>query len=76
VVDELSATVEHPLMVVPLEVKATVPVGVGGPAGDTDAVNLTASPKVEGFTLEATAVVVAVNAAGFTTCDRSPLLPA
>jgi len=39
--DEVTATAEQPEMVVPLERKATVPVGVGGPTGVIVAVSVT-----------------------------------
>jgi hypothetical protein len=52
-------------------VNATPPVGTGGPAGPTVAVNVTDWP-VDGFLLE-TAVVV--GAAQFTVCVTVPLLP-
>jgi hypothetical protein len=55
--EAVRATAEQPLMVVPLEVNATVPVGTGGPAGATVAVNVTDSPFVEGFLLDTTVVV-------------------
>jgi hypothetical protein len=47
--EEERATAEQPVMVVPFEVKPTVPVGMGGPAGATVAVNVTGCPEVEGF---------------------------
>jgi hypothetical protein len=68
-------TAVQPLMAAPFEVNTTVPVGVGGPAGETVAVNVTESPTVEGFRLEIRAVVVAVLEALFTTCVKAPLLP-
>ena len=58
--DDVTVTAEHPLMVVPFEVNATVPVGTGGPAGPTVAVNVTDWPTVEGFLLETTVVVEVV----------------
>ena len=73
--DEVSVTVEQPLMVVPSEVKLTVPVGTGGPAGVTVALKVTDWPKVEGFGLEVNAVVVSVPVPVLTPCDRLPLLP-
>ena len=39
--DEDTTTAEQPEMVVPLERKATVPVGVGGPTGVIVAVSVT-----------------------------------
>jgi hypothetical protein len=57
--DALSGTAEHPVMVVPLEVNATVPVGSGGPTGVTVAVKVTGWPSVDGFLLETTVVVEA-----------------
>lgn len=56
VCDAVSVTAEQPFMVVPFETKATVPVGAGGPAGVTVAVNVTAAPPLDGFRLEATVV--------------------
>jgi len=53
-------------------VNATVPVGTGGPAGPTVAVNVNDSASVDRFLLE-TAVVV--GAAQFTVCVTVPLLP-
>jgi hypothetical protein len=73
--EEDKVTAEQPLIAVPFEVKLTVPVGVGGPAGETDALNVTGFPEVEGFGLEVTAVVVGVPLPDFTVCDKSPLLP-
>jgi hypothetical protein len=61
----------QPVMAIPSEVKPTVPVGAGGPAGAIVAVNVTDSPEVEGLRLEVTVVVVVP-----TTCVRVPLLPA
>jgi hypothetical protein len=66
-------TAEHPEMAVPFDVKPTVPVGVGGPAGATVAVNVTDSPEVDGFALD---VTVVVEVAWLTTCVSVPLLPA
>lgn len=40
--DAVTVTAEQPVMVVPFEVNATVPVGTGGPAGPIVAVSLTA----------------------------------
>lgn len=40
--DVVTVTAEQPVMVVPLEVNATVPVGTGGPAGPIVAVKVTA----------------------------------
>jgi len=51
------ATAEQPVIVVPLEVNATVPVGTGGPAGPIVAVKVTAVPNVDGFLLEVSVVV-------------------
>ena len=67
--DEVSITAEQPVMVVPFEVNATVPVGTGGPAGATVAVNVTDCPTVDGFLLETTVVVEL-----FTVCVTVPLL--
>src|ERR1700751_4996045 len=55
----VTATVVQPVMVVPFEVKATVPAGTGGPAGPTVAVNVTDWPTVDGFLFETTVVVEA-----------------
>lgn len=68
--EAVRATAEQPLMVVPLEVNATVPVGTGGPAGVTVAVNVTDSPAVEGFLLDTTDVV---DAALLTVMELVPL---
>ena len=70
--DEVSGSAVQPEIAVPFDVKLTVPVGAGGPAGATVAVKVTGSPKVEGFWLE---VTVVVEAPGFTTCESEPLLP-
>jgi hypothetical protein len=69
---EESTTAEHPLIVVPFDVNPTVPVGDDPPV--TVAVKVTDCPKVEGFRLEPTLVVVAVLL--FTTWPplRVPLL--
>lgn len=63
----LTITLEHPEIVVPFALKATVPVGVGGPAGVIVAVNVTDSLGVDGFALDARVVV---EAALFTVCDN------
>jgi hypothetical protein len=65
--DALSVTAEQPPIAVPLEVKATVPVGLGLPEGLTVAVNVTDWHVVDGFTLETSAVVVAVPLPRLTT---------
>jgi hypothetical protein len=70
----VSVTAEQPDMVVPFAVKATVPVGTGGPAGVTVAVNVTAVPAVDGFRLDVSAVAEAAVAACVTTLDVLPLL--
>lgn len=67
--EEVSVTVEQPVMAVPFEVKATVPVGTGGPAGPTVAVKVTDWPSVDGFLLETTVVVEL-----FTVCVTVQLL--
>lgn len=67
---EVTVTAEQPLIVVLFAVNATVPAGDTPPL--TVAVNVTDCPTVEGFTLEATAVVVF---ALVTVWDRLPLLP-
>ena len=69
--EEVSGTAEQPLIAVPFELNATVPVGVGGPAGLIVAVKVTDSRKVNGFTLETSVVV---EAKLFTTCDSVALL--
>ena len=40
--DAVTVTAEQPVMLVPFEVNATVPVGTGGPAGPIVAVRVTA----------------------------------
>ena len=45
-------------MAVPFDVKPTVPVGAGGPAGPTVAVIVTCCPKVEGLGELVTVVVL------------------
>ena len=40
--DAVTVTAEQPVMVVPFDVNATVPVGTGGPAGPIVAVRVTA----------------------------------
>jgi hypothetical protein len=67
--------VAQPVIVTPFAVKPTVPLGLGGPAGDTVAVKVTAFPEVEGFRLETKAVVVAIRVL-LTICVNEPLLPA
>jgi hypothetical protein len=71
--DEVTFTAEQPVMLVPFEVNATVPVGTGGPTGATVAVNVTDWPAVDGFLLETT-VVVEVEVPLFTVCVTVPLL--
>jgi hypothetical protein len=63
----------QPKIVVPLEVNATVPLGVGGPLGDTVAVKVTDCPNIDGFILDTTFVVEAVTLLS-TTCDNGELL--
>ena len=53
-------SVPVPITVVP-SLKVTVPVGTGPVAELTVAVNVTACPRVEGFRLELTRVVVAAR---------------
>ena len=48
----------QPEMAVPFDVKPTVPVGIGGPAGPTVAVIVTCCPKVEGLGELVTVVVL------------------
>ena len=55
--DAVRTTAEQPLIVVPLDVNVTVPVGTGEPAGATVAVNVTDWPCVEGFLLDTRVVV-------------------
>jgi hypothetical protein len=55
--DAVTVTAEQPVMVVPFEVNATVPVGTGGPAGPIVAVKVTAVPNVDGFLLEVRVVI-------------------
>ena|SRR5271163_2803781 len=55
-----SGTAEQPAMAVPFAVKPTVPVGMGGPAGATVAVNVTGSPTVEGLAEDTSVVVVGI----------------
>jgi len=64
-----SGLAEQPLIVVPLEVNVTVPVGTGEPAGATVAVNVTDWPCVEGFLLDTRVVV---DAALLTVMERVP----
>jgi hypothetical protein len=47
--EEVSGTAVQPEIAVAFEVKLTVPVGAGGPAGLTVAVMVTTSPNVEGL---------------------------
>ena len=61
---ELNVTAPHPLIVVPLLVKATVPVGLFPPL--IVAVNVTELPTLLGFKLD---VNPTVGVARFTTCD-------
>lgn len=49
--DAVRTTAEQPLIVMPLELNATVPVGTGDPAGATVAVKVTDWADVEGFLL-------------------------
>jgi hypothetical protein len=72
--EDESAIAEQPVIALPFDVKLTVPVGIGGPAGVTVAVNVADSPTVEGFMLEVT--VVLDPSPVLTTCDTVPLLPA
>ena len=54
--EPVTVTAAQPVMVVPFEVNATVPVAAGD-AGPIVAVKVTASPTVEGFLLEVRVVV-------------------
>src|ERR1700737_4986811 len=74
-VPELTVTAEQPLMVVPFELNATVPVGVGGPAGPTVAVKVTDCPTVDGFRLETTVVVEGAPAPAIATTPIGVLSP-
>lgn len=65
---EANTTAEQPLRVIPLEVKAMVPVGA---SPVTVAVNVTGRPTLEGFALELRTVV---EAALFTVCDNAALV--
>ena len=56
--DEPSGTAVQPEIAVPFDVKLTVPVGAGGPAGLTVAVIVTASPNMEGLGELVTEVVL------------------
>ena len=69
--EELRATAMQPGMVVLPEVKVTVPVGVGGPAGAIVAVKVTVAPAAEGFGLDTSDVV---ETSWFTTCDNAALV--
>jgi hypothetical protein len=69
--EEVRAIAAHPVMDLPPEVKVTVPVGVGGPAGIIVAVRVTDAPRVAGFKLEASVVA---EVAWFTTCDKAALV--
>jgi hypothetical protein len=66
-----TATAEHPVMAVLPASNATVPVGVGGPAGLTVTVKITGWPAVDGFMLE---TMVVVDAALVTTSDSVVLV--
>src|SRR5215831_13262317 len=65
-----SATALHPLIVVPLSVNATVPVGA---APVTVLVNVTLAPAIDGFAELATLVVLVVKPI-VTTCASGELL--
>ncbi len=67
-IDEDSGTAVQPAIAALLEVKLTVPVGVGGPDGLTVAVIVTASPNVEGLGELVTDVVLP---SGLTTCGTT-----
>ena len=56
--EEPSSTAVQPEIAAPLDVKLTVPVGAGGPAGPIVAVMVTSSPKVEGLGELVTEVVL------------------
>ena len=62
--DDESVTDVQPEIAEPFDVKPTVPVGVGGPAGPTVAVMVTFCPGAEGLGELVTVVVLA----GRTTC--------
>ena len=71
---ELRGTALQPEIPVPFEVKPTVPVGAGGPEGDTVAVMVTCCPMVEGLGALVTAVMVIVGIERLKT-EPSPVLP-
>ena len=64
-IEDESGTAVQPVIAVPLDEKATVPVGAGGPLGPTVAVMVTDSPETEGL---GALVTVVVLAARLTTC--------
>ena len=63
---ELNVTASHPLIVIPLLVKATSPVGLLPP--ETVAVNVTELPTLLGFELDDNPIV---DVARFTICDTA-----
>lgn len=68
----LSATLVHPEIAAPFDVKETVPVGNIAPVdGETAAVRITVWPKTEGAAEEVTTVV---EEAWLTVCVRVPEL--
>jgi hypothetical protein len=71
-ISEFSGTAVQPEIPVPLEVKLTVPVGIGGPEGLTVAVRVTSCPTSDGFGVLVT--TVAVKPVRLKT-EPSPVLP-
>ena len=69
--EELTATAVQPAIEAPFAVNATVPVGVGGPAGAMVAVSVTDLPAVDGFRLDASVVVELTS---LTTCESVALV--
>jgi hypothetical protein len=68
---EDTMTAVQPVMIVPFDLKDTVPVGFGGPTGEIVAVKVTTSPELEGFSLETNVVAVGPTC---TTCDKVGLM--
>jgi len=69
--DPFRATAPQPLIVAPLLLKATLPVG---PLPVTEAVNVTVIPCLVGLLELANVVGVGDVVDAFTTCDRTPLV--
>lgn len=70
VLEVLTATAPQPDIAEPLDLNSTVPVGVGGPAGETVAVKITDVPNVDGFRPDA----IETDELNFTTCESPVLL--